>query len=399
MSRFAPYLGILFAIILGIVATVLSNKFAPVPAHLPPTPTAATSTISIVPNLPLPPLVLPSLPPEATTTNVMSTSTQKIVVPEKITKVPPKVAETVAPKTATTTATTTVPASAPAAAPLPSFSSGNASLDVTASTLRGALVNIICYVPAGSTLHSISGSGVVIDPKGIILTNAHVAQYFLLKDRNVSCTIRTGSPATDKYEASLIYISPAWIHANSTVLSQTLPTGTGEFDFGLLAITKSVTSTSLPASFNFISLASLPPAAGAPIVIASYGAQFLESSQIQSALFPTVVFGSVKDVFTFATNSIDVLALGGSAAAQEGSSGGGVADSSGTLVGTITTSTVLGDTSTRSLDAITASYIRSEYSREMGTSLDLLLGASVTSSIADFAPQIPALESIITAHL
>ena len=96
---------------------------------------------------------------------------------------------------------------------------------------------------------------------------------------------------------------------------------------------------------------------GTPVVIASYGAQFLEQSQVQSALFPTVVFGSVKDIFTFATNTIDVLALGGSAAAQEGSSGGGVSDAAGKLVGTITTSTTKGTTDTRSLSAITASYI------------------------------------------
>jgi len=134
-------------------------------------------------------------------------------------------------------------------------------------------------------------------------------------------------------------------------------------------------------------------------VIASYGAQFLESSQVQSALFPTVVRGSVKDVFTFASSTIDVLALGGSAAAQEGSSGGGVSDASGVLVGTITTSTTEGATDTRSLTAITASYIRAEYAREMGQALDALLALPSATAIADFAPRIPALESLITAHL
>lgn len=273
------------------------------------------------------------------------------------------------------------------------------ALDVSASALRNALVNIICYAPAGGTLHSISGSGVFIDSKGIILTNAHIAQYFLLKDRGVYCAIRSGSPATDRYEAKLIYISPAWLRANPNVLTKTAPNGTGEYDFALLAISKSSTNSPFPSLFPFLPLSTTPPVTGTPVVIASYGAQFLQSDQVASNLSPTIVFGSVKDIFTFATNTIDVLALGGSAAAQEGSSGGGVADASGNLVGTITTSTITGATDTRSLDAITASYIRAEYATETGQALDLLLAKSTDTSITDFSSQIPDLEKIITANL
>ena len=296
-------------------------------------------------------------------------------------------------------ASATPPKATPVSAPTPLPPSENASLDASAVTLRAALVNIICYAPAGSGLRSISGSGIIVDPKGIILTNAHIAQNFLLADRNVSCTIRAGSPAIDTYKASLIYISPAWIQANANILTQTNPSGTGEYDFAFLAITKSATSAALPSSFPFIPLATAPPPIGTPVVIASYGAQFLESNQIQSFLFPTIVFGSVKDVFTFAATTIDVLALGGSAAAQEGSSGGGVAGGNGELVGTITTSTTNGSTDTRKLDAITASYIRAEYATETGRTLDALLAESPPTSIANFAPQIPALESILTANL
>ncbi len=254
-------------------------------------------------------------------------------------------------------------------------------------------------MPEGTSLHSISGSGVFIDSKGIILTNAHIAQYFLLANRNVSCTIRSGSPATKSYSAALIYISRAWLQANASVLTQSAPSGTGEYDFALLAVTKSATVATLPTQFPSLPLAQTPPQKDTPVIIASYGAQFLGSSQIQSALFPTIVFGSVKDVFTFAQNTIDVVALGGSAAAQEGSSGGGVANAFGELVGTITTSTIEGDTSTRSLSAITASYIRAEYASETGKALDLLLAEPTSVSVADFAPQISELESILTAHL
>lgn len=278
-------------------------------------------------------------------------------------------------------------------------SSENMALDTSASTLRAALVNIVCYVPAGSSLHSISGSGVIIDPKGIILTNAHVAQYFLLTNLGVSCTIRSGSPATDSYKATPIFISPEWIKANADLLTEAAPSGTGQYDFAFLAVTKSATPASLPSSFPFIPLATKPLSTGTPIVIASYGAQFLEPSQVQFSLFPTIVFGSVKNVLTFSTSTIDVLALGGSAAAQEGSSGGGVANDSAKLAATITTSTVSGDTSSRELSAITESYVRSEYARETGKTLDSLLAEPIAISTANFATKIPTLETILIAHM
>ena len=226
-----------------------------------------------------------------------------------------------------------------------------------------------------------------------------MAQEFLFANRTVSCVIRTGGPAQDKYKAALIYLPSAWVRENETILTLSAPKGTGQYDFALLAVTASANTTPLPASFPSIPLATAPVASGTPVIIASYGAQFLESGQIQRALFPTVVFGSVKGEFTFATNTIDVLALGGSAAAQEGSSGGGVADASGMLVGPITTSTLEGTTDIRSLDAITASYIRAAYASETGQALDLLLAEPVATSIAAFAPQLSALEAILTANL
>lgn len=272
-------------------------------------------------------------------------------------------------------------------------------LEAAAQLVRGALVNIVCYAPAGSRLRSTSGSGIIIDPKGIILTNAHVAQSFLLSEQGVSCTIRAGSPARNAYKAAPIFVSPSWIKANATVLTSASPSGTGEYDYALLAITKSVTSTPLPETFPFIPLAASAPSKLTPVVIASFGAQFLDAGQIISALFPTVVYGSVKEIYTFGTNTVDVFSLGGSAAAQEGSSGGGVANGYGELIGTITTSTIQGATDTRIMSAITASYIRRAYSAESGQSFSELLAQSTTISISSFAPQIPALAALITAHL
>jgi hypothetical protein len=270
-----------------------------------------------------------------------------------------------------------------------------ADLANAAALLRGALVNIICYAPAGSAFHSISASGVIITASGLVLTNAHVAQYFLLQNKGISCTLRAGSPAVNAYKARLAYLPKSWLEANQGVLLETEPSGTGEHDYALLAITASATDAPLPSSFPFIPLASAAIDAGTPVVIASYGAQFLTTSQVQTALFPTVVYGSVQKVYTFVESSIDVLALGGSAAAQEGSSGGGVASAEGTLSGTITTSTVTGNTASRELNAITAAYIRADYASENGTPIDFLLAQAPVESAHDFASKIPSLEALV----
>lgn len=383
MMRFASYLGIVVALLLGVLMVVMSGSVG-VRRTSVPIINNASSTLSVLPDLTLPPITLPNLTPEK---SAAGTSTQQAVSVQK--KVAPK---------AVPVAKAPIK-SVPVSSPTALSSADSALLDASASALRSALVNIICYAPAGSSLRSISGSGVIIDQKGIILTNAHIAQNFLLEDRNVSCTIRAGSPAVDKYKASLIYIPSEWVEANADILTETNPSGTGEYDFAFLAIDKSADRDKLPYSFPSIPLATSPPNTGTPVIVASYGAQFLESSQIRSSLFPTVVFGSVKDVFTFASTTIDVLALGGSAAAQEGSSGGGVSNINSELVATITTSTTKGTTDTRKLDAITASYIRAEYLRETGQPLDILLSKITSTSIADFAPEIPALKSILIANL
>ncbi len=379
MPRFTTYFGIAAALFVGIfVATVFGNVI--------------TFQTQITPNVSSTVSVLPTVEPEevgATTSEQPQTTP---VSKKKSASPAPALAPVVlSPIEEITTSINSIKTALSILE--------NSSLDASASVLRAALVNIICYAPAGSRLRSISGSGIIVDSKGIILTNAHIAQNFLLSDRNVSCTIRAGSPAIDKYKASLIYIPSAWVSANAKILTETDPSGTGEYDFAFLAISKSTTRDELPSSFSSIPLATSPSNIGTPVVIASYGAQFLESSQIQSSLFPTIVFGSVKDVFTFATNTIDVLALGGSAAAQEGSSGGGVSNINSELVGTITTSTTKGTTDTRKLDAITSSYIRAAYASETGNALDFLLAQPTATSISNFAPKIPALESIITAQL
>src|SRR3990167_3977900 len=71
---------------------------------------------------------------------------------------------------------------------------------------RPALVNILCTPRSAGTLSPISGSGVIIDQRGVVLTNAHVAQYVLLAQSahiDLSCIIRTGAPAIARWRVEI----------------------------------------------------------------------------------------------------------------------------------------------------------------------------------------------------
>lgn len=379
MQRLSSWLAVVAALALGTLVATLSSRTV---VEAPAASNATSTRITVVPTVEVPRLSLPTLAPAfsgATTTKTASSSRSLPAPAPK--KSPP------APTAAPSTQATTTRVSEPVVAQPPT-----GALDASATSLRDALVNIVCYAPAAAPYHSISGSGIMISPSGYILTNAHVAQYFLLEDQGVDCAIRTGSPAVDTYTAKLAFISPAWIYANAGLLTTASPSGTGERDFAILAV-ESRSASAPRGALPYVPLAHAAPAKGSSVVIGSYGAQFLSPVSVENSLFPTLVYGSVKDVYTFGTNTIDVLDLGGSAAAQEGSSGGGVGDREGTLVGTITTSTVTGDTSTRSLDAITASYVRADYATETGTSLDSLLSLATSTAVANFANERATLEA------
>ena len=110
---------------------------------------------------------------------------------------------------------------------------------------------------------------------------------------------------------------------------------------------------------------------------------------------------SIVDVYTFGSNSIDLLSLGGSVVAQKGSSGGAVIDDEGKLIGVIVTSTEENNTESRNLRAITYSYIDKAISQETGIELSALIGSSdlnVTASSFNEAIS-PTLKSLLIDSL
>ena len=251
------------------------------------------------------------------------------------------------------------------------------------SKVRAALVNILC-TSDGSLLRPISGTGILIDESGIILTNAHIGQYFLLKDYPekdfLRCIARTGSPAVPAYTLELIYIPEQWVKDNSPQLLAQTPLGTGENDFALLKITGSARKNEIaPDIFPHLEpntdRSSL--SIGKNIEIGAYPADFLGGQSIQQNLYITTTIAAIADYFTFATSTIDLLSLGGNILAQRGASGGAVTDLDGKLVGLIVTTTEGKTTDERDLHAITIGHIDDKLRIYTGKSLEGVLSGNL----------------------
>lgn len=288
--------------------------------------------------------------------------------------------------------------------PLPPVADPDVASNTT-TLLKASLVNIICIPDKSTGLKGTSGTGVLIDPKGIIVTVAHIGQFFLLQDYpeagQGNCTIRTGSPAKNAYTAKLIYISKDWMQENRGNINSTNARGTGEHDFALLAITGSA-GASVPSSYSFArpTPSGYTPSEGDEVAIGSYGAEFLTSSQIRSSLYPTISFGEIKEAYTFRGGSVpEIFSVQAGAAAQQGSSGGAVLDDDDRFLGLISTRTVRADLSMRDLQAITFEHIRKTFAGETGKSLDSFLGGSVPSLVSAFVDDVKELREELLGQI
>lgn len=277
--------------------------------------------------------------------------------------------------------------------------------EVNART-RDALVNVLCTTGPGGLLNPMSASGVIVSPRGIVITNAHVAQYFLLRDYpvpgNIQCVLRTGSPAQPKYTAELLLVSPQWIYDNASMIVSQDPTGTGENDYAFLRITGTTNpNVSLPSSFP-----SLEPdvredalSVGDQALTAGYPAGFLGGISIQRELYANTSVTPVREIFTFETLA-DLFSIGGSVVAQKGASGGGVVSSAGKLVGIIVTSTDSDTTGGRDLRAITLAHINRSLARHSATSISKILNGDAASDALDFQTgTAPTLTRLLVSYL
>ncbi len=260
------------------------------------------------------------------------------------------------------------------------------SPDVLNEKARSALVNILCE--AGSPLRSTSGSGVIIDSRGIILTNAHVAQYFLLEDTqyDVSCTVRTGSPARAAWRAKLVFLPSQWVDKHTTDLLLSKAISTGEHDYAFLAITEAIDGA-LPSPFPHVPLDTAEAAAvpGDNILVAGYPAEFVGGRAARDALFASTVFSTITKLLTFTERMVDAISISGTALAQSGSSGGGFISMTGSLVGIVVTTSIADSTGARDLHAITPAHIERSIKVHTGLSIAQLLSSPIAELVGKFS--------------
>lgn len=271
---------------------------------------------------------------------------------------------------------------------------------------RLALVNIFCAARAGS-LRPTSASGVIIDSRGVILTNAHVAQYVLLASDqavDLSCTIRTGSPAVARFVPEVLYIPSVWIEEHAKDIKTARPVGTGEHDYALLRIKGTLlSSATMPEAFPFLPL-DLREGIGFmddQVLVASYPAEFIGGATAQLSLYPVTSITTIKGLLTFGDNgTIDLVSIGGVVGAQSGSSGGGIVNAWGRLIGLISTTSEGTTTADRDLRSITLSYINRDIAIQSGLDLPTILAGDIKKEAYAFNTVIaPALIKLLVDQL
>lgn len=255
---------------------------------------------------------------------------------------------------------------------------------VVSDPVEAATVNLYCRVKLGGVTYLTTGTGVFISDRGVILTNAHVGQFFLLtapggKSKG-TCSVRSGSPAKDQYSAGLLYLSPAWISSYTAAVSKKSEnTGSGQEDFALLYVTKAKKGN-LPERFPVAPLATLDTIAklkGTEAVsVVGYPAEKQDYEDIRDDLKILVASSTLSGVRSFQKPFNDILVISPSKAGQSGISGGPVAQA-GSLLGIATTLSGEKMKSLRGLRALTLTYVDRTVRFETGTPLSGLYAGNL----------------------
>lgn len=270
-----------------------------------------------------------------------------------------------------------------------------------------AMVNIFCTFTTPTTIRTTTGTGFFVHSSGVIITNAHVAQYLLLGATDelgdAECLVRQGNPAVAKYRAELLYIPPTWVQKNAAMIDDMVPLGTGERDYALLYVTKTVDGIIMPTNFPALDTVTdyLPRSVQGSVVRASgYPATDLFKNGPNSPLLAVSATTTVSELYTFGSNYADVFSIHGSSVGAEGSSGGPVVNEDGKAIGIIVTKgddTIDGKGSLR---AITLSHVHQTILEETGFSFEKNISGNLAFRSQIFTKTLaPFLISLLSQEL
>lgn len=271
----------------------------------------------------------------------------------------------------------------------PAYNYPPLSLDVVHTATVPAIVNILCLPQRGSHRVGVTGTGILIDPRGIVLTNAHVAQYLVLKDyptpNTLACALRTGSPARAHFYADVLFFPSDWAKANPKTYAGESATGTGEHDWALLYITESskeYTIGTLPFITPDPRIGMALP--GNEMLVAGYPASFLSSDTIAHDLWMVSTIATVRELFTFSDYTPDVFSVGGTIVAQGGISGGPAVNAWGRLIGIAVTASEGKTTDERDLRFVSLSHINTDIQHHTGLTLAEFIAGDTTERTNNF---------------
>lgn len=250
------------------------------------------------------------------------------------------------------------------------------------SLARNTTVNLACVRKDGSTLRITSGSGVVISPDGLILTDAHVAYFFLLGEDGVGCSITHPSFPIFGYPGQVVYISPDWVRKNRAVIGGTHTTASGEEDYAFVAFAPNSAPASLGAlRYAPISLSEPVAETGDRLTVAGYPGAAATPEGYGSSSRLKVDEVQVEDVDSFGGSSVDIVQTSRTDVAGSGSSGGG-AFLRGKLAGITVTIYRLG--SGYGINSLSLPWINRDLKRDAGVSISDLIDEDPDAAAASF---------------
>jgi hypothetical protein len=275
--------------------------------------------------------------------------------------------------------------------------------EITVSPIiENSLVNIFCSQTVGKFKKTITGSGVLINLDGTVLTNSHVAQFPLVADSNSSvvCIARIGSPAQTVLSVKTAFISPEWVKTNGKYINSGGGPETGQSDYALLNISY---PDGRKLNMYPTPLAEMYTPVGTTITAASYPADILATKGVNSALYIKKESLRVDSLFTFKgvdSNHPDIIETSDSTIGQGGSSGGALINEKGSLVALITT-VVDGSTSNKKkIHGVSVNHVQDELNNYYTGGLSNVSKYGSSAIIKDFnSTKRSSLTSILTGYL